>query len=61
MFKEIISIPETKYLGFGIMMPWENNLEMQFNIWEEAFKTGKIDKLKEVCGSEHSGDMSRLK
>ena len=52
MFKEIISIPETKYLGFGIMMPWENNLEMQFNIWEEAFKTGKIDKLKEVCGSE---------
>lgn len=52
MFKDIISMHETKYLGFGIMMPWENNLEMQFNLWKEAFETGKADRLKEVCGSD---------
>ena len=32
MFKNIISMPETKYLGFGLMMPWEDNLEIQFNL-----------------------------
>ena len=52
MFKDIVSLPETKYLGFGQMMPWENNLEIQFNVWKEAFVSGKIDKLKEICGSE---------
>ena len=52
MFKNIISMPETKYLGFGLMMPWEDNLEIQFNFWKEAFASGIIDKLKEVCGSE---------
>ncbi len=34
------------------MIPWEDNLEIQFNIWKEAFASGKIDKLKEICGSE---------
>lgn len=52
MFREIISKPETGYLGFGIMMPWENNLEMQFNFWEDGFTSGKINRLKEICGSE---------
>lgn len=52
MFKDIISIPETKYLGFGLMMPWENNLEIQFNLWKDGFVSGKINKLKELCGSE---------
>ena len=52
MIKDIISMPETQYLGFGLMMPWENNLEMQFNLWKEAFSLGKIDRLKEICGSE---------
>lgn len=50
MFKDIISMSETQYLGFGIMMPWENNLEMQFHFWQEAFSTGKIDRLKEISG-----------
>lgn len=52
MFKDIISKPESKYLGYGVMMPWENNLEIQFNLWKEAFASGKIDRLKEICGSE---------
>lgn len=52
MFKDIISMPETKYLGFGLMMPWEDNLKIQFDIWKEAFESGKVDKLKEICGSE---------
>lgn len=34
------------------MIPWEDNLEIQFNFWKEAFITGKIDISKEVCGSE---------
>ena len=51
VFKNIISMPKTKYLGFGLMIPWEDNLEIQFNLWEGAFTTGKIDKLKEVCGT----------
>lgn len=52
MFRDIISIPKTKYLGFGIMMPWENNLEIQFNFWKDSFSFGKIDQLKKLCGSE---------
>ena len=52
MFKDIISMPETKYLGFGLMMPWENNLDIQFNLWQEGFVSGKIARLKEVCGCE---------
>lgn len=52
MFKNIVSLPETKYLGFGVIMPWENNLEIQFGLWKEASESGKIDRLKEICGSE---------
>ena len=52
MFREIMSIPEKQYLGFGLMMPWENNLEIQFNFWRDGFASGKIDKLKKICGSE---------
>ena len=52
MFNKIISMPETMYLGFGIMIPWDNNLEIQFNFWREAFASGRINKLKKICGSE---------
>lgn len=52
MFRDIMSKPETKYLGFGLMMPWENNLEIQFNLWKDGFASGKINRLKEICGSE---------
>ena len=52
MFRDIISIPKAQYLGFGLMMPWENNLEIQLNLWKDGFASGKIDRLKEVCGSE---------
>ena len=53
MFKKIISLPETKYLGLGIMMPWEDNLEIQFGFWKEGFESGKIDELKTICGCEN--------
>ena len=52
MFRDILAMPETRYLGFGMMMPWEDNLEIQFNFWKEAFASGKIDKLKEICETE---------
>ncbi|MBQ8555635.1 MAG: GyrI-like domain-containing protein [Clostridia bacterium] len=52
MLKDIISMPETTYLGLGIMMPWENNLDMQFAHWKEAFASGKVDQLKKICGSD---------
>lgn len=52
MFRDIISKSETQYLGFGLMMPWENNLEKQFNLWKDGFASGKIKRLKEICGSE---------
>ena len=52
MFRGIISMPEAQYLGFGLMMPWENNLEIQFALWKDGFASGKIDRLKEICGSE---------
>lgn len=52
MFRDFISKSETKYLGFGIMIPWENNLEIQFNLWKDGFTSGKIGRLKEICGSE---------
>ena len=45
-------MPEAQYLGFGLMMPWENNLEIQFALWKDGFASGKIDRLKEICGSE---------
>ena len=48
MFNKIISMPETMYLGFGIMIPWDNNLEIQFNFWREAFASGRINKLKKI-------------
>lgn len=51
MFEGFIQLPETKYLGFGIMMPWENNLEMQFSLWEKSVTSQKIEMLKELCGS----------
>ena len=31
MFRDIIAMPQTRYLGFGLMMPWEDNLKIQFN------------------------------
>lgn len=46
MFRDIISMPKTKYLCFGIMMPWENNLEIQFDFWKDSFTSGKINQLK---------------
>ena len=52
MFRDIISMPKTKYLCFGIMMPWENNLEIQFDFWKDSFTSGKINQLKKLCGSE---------
>ena len=48
MFRNIMSKPETRYLGFGLMMPWENNLEIQFNLWKDGFASGKINRLKEI-------------
>lgn len=54
MYENIIQLPETQYLGFGIMMPWENNLEIQFNLWEEAEASHKIDRLKKMCGSDRA-------
>lgn len=52
MYKGLIQLPETKYLGFGIMMPWENNLEIQFDLWQRAKDSHKIKTLKQLCGSE---------
>ena len=53
MFEKIIQLPEKHYLGFGIMMPWENNLEIQFNLWEKAVSSKNIEKLKELTGSDN--------
>ena len=47
MFKNIISMPKTKYLGFGLMIPWEDNLEIQFNLWKD-----EIILLKDVLEKE---------
>lgn len=52
MFEGIIQLPEKRYLGYGIMMPWENNLEIQFDLWKKAFSSDIIKKLKELSGSE---------
>ena len=52
MFERIIQLPEIKFLGYGIMMPWENNLEIQFDLWKKAVLSQKIKKLKELCGSD---------
>ena len=54
MFKGLIQLPETKYLGFGIMMPWEDNLDIQFDLWQKSLNSGKIKALKELCGSEQA-------
>ena len=54
MYKGLIELPETKYLGFGIMMPWENNLEMQFGLWQKTVNSQKINALKELCGSDQA-------
>lgn len=54
MYKGLIELPETKYLGSGIMMPWENNLEMQFGLWQNAVTSQKIKTLKKLCGSEQA-------
>lgn len=51
MFDGFVQLPETEYLGFGVMMPWENNLEIQFGLWED---TEKIQRLKTLCGSEQA-------
>ena len=52
MFKGLVQLPETKYLGFGIMMPWEDNLDIQFGLWQNSLD--KIKTLKELCGSEQA-------
>lgn len=52
MYKGLVQLPETKYLGYGIMMPWENNLEMQFDLWREVVSSEKSKMLQELCGSE---------
>ena len=54
MYEGLIQLPEMQYLGFGIMMPWENNLEMQFSLWEESEASHKIERLKELCGSDQA-------
>ena len=54
VYKGLIELPETKYLGFGIMMPWENNLEMQFGLWQKGIASKKIKTLKELCGSDQA-------
>lgn len=54
MYKGLIELPETKYLGLGIVMPWENNLEMQFGLWQEVMTSQKIKTLKELCGSDQA-------
>ena len=54
MYKGLIEFPETKYLGTGIMMPWENNLEMQFALWQDVMSSPKIKTLKELCGSDQT-------
>ena len=52
MFDKIIQLPEKRFLGYGIMMPWENNLEMQFDLWEKGVATQTIKKLKELSGGD---------
>ena len=54
MYKGLIELPETKYLGLGIMMPWENNLEMQFGLWQKGITSQKIQTLKKICGSDRA-------
>lgn len=51
MFEKIIQLPEKRFLGYGIMMPWENNLEMQFDLWKKAVSSQKIEKLRKLTGS----------
>ena len=36
------------------MMPWENNLEMQFGLWQKGITSQKIKTLKELCGSDQA-------
>lgn len=52
MFEGIIQLPEKNFLGYGIMMPWENNLEIQFDFWKKAVSSQEIKKLRELSGSE---------
>ncbi len=52
MFKDIITLPEKKYLGFGKMIPWENSMQIQFKMWDEGFADGRISKLKKLCQSD---------
>lgn len=52
VFKGLEALPEKRYLAIGIMMPWEDNLGIQFGFWREASENGTIAQLKERCGSE---------
>lgn len=54
MFEKIIRLPEKKYLGFGLMMPWEDNLEIQFGLWKEAVASQKTNTLKALCKSDRA-------
>lgn len=52
MFKEVVILSQKKYLGFGINMPWENNLEIQFDFWRNSIESGKIQALQKFCHAE---------
>lgn len=49
MFKEIVTLSEKKYLGFGKMIPWENSMQIQFDMWDKEVADGSIAKLKKIC------------
>lgn len=36
------------------MMPWENNLEVQFGLWKETVSSPKIKRLRKLSGSEQA-------
>ena len=51
-FLGLTAMPGTRYLAVGIMMPWEDNLRIQFGFWKQAEEQGVIARLRERCGSE---------
>ena len=55
LHKGLVSLPEMRYLAVGIMMPWENNLEIQFGFWREMAENGTVARLRERCGGEIVG------
>ena len=51
-FKGLVTLPETRCLAVGVMMPWENNLDVQFGFWRDVSESGAVARLKAYCGSE---------